>query len=279
VVEWLELRVSEAHAGKVFAPNEGEQFGSVRRVRLRTDDPRLERVEYWQRTLSNPPFLFGWDYIRRYGRAEMVGARAFLIERLATFEPEGESCGTTYDGRDACVCGVPRRQVGPLRLRVSRIPRGVHLARTIADEVVISVELLSHLKDKGISLETAPIFAPNGANPEPSWEQLVTSGGDLDISSATRIGNGPFDADAAGQYKCPAGCVLGLNLLSELVLAREGLGGRHLVFTRQYVGVRRGVLVPRPLIVISPRFRSVLDGPFGRRCRLELVYHEAARAG
>ena len=278
MTEWLELRVSEEHADKVFAATEGKRLGTVRRVRLRTDDPRLERIAHWQRTLSEPPFFFGWDYIRRYAPAEIAGARAFLIARLATFEPEGESCGTTYDDRDACLCGVPRRQLSPLRLRVSHIPRGVHLARTIGDEVVLSVELLTYLEGKGASIQTAPVFATKGASPDPNWRQLITSGGDLEISSMTRIGNGPFDDDTAGLHRCPAGCVLGLNLLSQLVLAGEGLRGRHLAFTRQCVGVRRGVLVPRPLMIVSPEFRAVLNGPFGRRCRFELVHHDGDRA-
>lgn len=278
MVEWLELRVSEEHAERVFAPSEGKRLGSVRRVRLRTNDPRLEKVEYWQRTLSQPPFFFGWDYIRRYNDAETAGARAFLIARVATFEPEGESCGTVYDDRSACVCGVPRRQLGPLRLRVARIPRGVHLARTIAGEFVISAELLARSNENGISVQAASVFAPKAASPDLNWCQLDTSVADLEISPMTRIGNGPFDADAAGQYRCPAGCVLGLNLLSELVLAGEGLDGRHVAFTRQCVGVRRGVLVPRPLMVVSPQFRAVLlKGTYARRCRLEIVHHEGDR--
>jgi hypothetical protein len=278
VNEWLELRVSEEHADKVFAPTEGKRLGTVRRVRLRAGDPRLAQIAQWQRTLSEPPFFFGWDCIRRYTPAEIAGARAFLIARLATFEPEGESCGTVYDDADACVCGVPRRQLSALRLRVSHIPRGVHMARTIADEVVLSVELLRYLTGKGISIQTAPVFAAKGAGPDPNWRQLITSDGDLEINSTTQIGNGPFDADPAGKHRCPAGCVLGLNLLSELVLTGEGLRGRHLAFTRQCVGVRRGVLVPRPLIVVSPELGAILNGPFGRRCRLEVVYHDDDRA-
>ena len=79
----------------------------MRRVRLRTNDPRLEQIAYWQRTLSQPPFFFGWDYIRRYRPAEMASARAFLLARLATFEPEGESCGTAYDDGEACISVDP----------------------------------------------------------------------------------------------------------------------------------------------------------------------------
>ena len=125
MVEWLELRVLEEQAHRVFAPNEGKRLGSgtVRRIHMRTDDPRMRDVETWQRRLraEGRSLFLGWDYVRRYRAAEMLAARAFLVCRLPRFEPEGESCGTIYDDRVACVCGVPRRQVGPLRLRRAAI--------------------------------------------------------------------------------------------------------------------------------------------------------------
>ena len=142
---------------------------------------------------------------------------------------------------------------------------------------MISVELLGQLRQQGISIQTGPVLPPRGDSPDSNWRQVMKPVGDVEISSTTRIGNGPFD-DASGQYRCPSGCVLGLNVLSEVVIAGEGLGGRHLALTRQCIGLRRGVLFPSPLIIVSREFREALQGPFGRRCRLEPVHHEDARA-
>jgi hypothetical protein len=280
MVEWLELRVSAEHADKVFASDEGKVLGAglVRRVRMRTSDPRIELVRGWQSKLNEQgkSLFFGWSYVRRYRTAETSRASAFLLREFATFEPEGESCGTVYDDGEACVCGVPRRQVGPLRLRASAIPRGVHLARTIADEIVVSSELLRALESRGIKdVWTGPVY--HGSTELRDWRQLLTSGGDLRIGSDTVVGNDPFDPDLEGQYRCPGGCVRGLNLISELTLAGAGLDGRHIAFTKARVGVRRGVLVPRPLIIISPLFRTTLVAGFDRRCRLEVVYSEGQR--
>jgi hypothetical protein len=123
MVEWLELRVLEEHANHVFAPHEGKRLGSgfIRRIRIRTDDPRIGQVQEWQLRLRErgQSFFLGWDYVRKYRAAETNQAVAFQLCEFATFEPEGESCGTVYDDRDACGCGVPRRQVGPLQLRLS----------------------------------------------------------------------------------------------------------------------------------------------------------------
>lgn len=280
MVEWLELRVLEQHADRVFEPHEGKRLSSglIRRVRIRTDDPRLERVEEWQRRLRerDDSFFLGWNYIRRYRAQDVENATAFRLCEFATFEPEGESCGTIYNDREACGCGVPRRQLGPLRLRGSSIPRGVHLARTIAGEVIISRSLLVQLESRGIlDIPTEPVFS--GSSELSEWRQLLTSNGDLEIGADTEAGNGPFDRGIDWRYTCLGGCVRGLALLSELTLSGEGLNGRNIGFTRARFGVRRGVLVPEPEIVISPAFRSVLIAGFNRRCRLEVVHQQGAR--
>ena len=147
---------------------------------------------------------------------------------------------------------------------------------TISYEVIISRSLLDALDTQGIrDIPTGLVFSRS--NELADWRQLLTGEGDLEIGSDTVAGNGPFDREVDWRYTCPGGCVAGLNLLSELTLAGRGLNGRDLGFTRVLFGVRRGVLVPKPVIVISPEFRAVLMAGFDWRCRLEVVYPEGAR--
>ena len=51
----------------------------------------------------------------------------------------------------------------------------------------------------------------------------------------------------------------GLNLISELHLDASTFPALDLVATEQLVGTRRGLLQPAPLLVISPRLRTLLD--------------------
>jgi len=50
----------------------------------------------------------------------------------------------------------------------------------------------------------------------PIWHQLVVNSVTAVIVRPTRVDVDPFDDDPGGQYRCPLGHLLGLNLLSEL---------------------------------------------------------------
>ncbi len=55
------------------------------------------------------------------------------------------------------------------------------------------------------------------------------------------------------------GHVSGLNLLSEVWVPRAAWDGSDIVCTKDLVGVRRGVPVPAPLLLISPRLWRLLE--------------------
>lgn len=140
----------------------------VRRVVLSTKDPRLPRIaelqKFWKRRGS---FLFtGWIYHRRYSELELQSAECFRLGIAAVFEPAGEDCGTIYDELSGCphifsgcqTCGVGGRQVSELFLDFRKIPKGKDIARTIADEWIVSqrlAELMVNARLSGFELRPA----------------------------------------------------------------------------------------------------------------------------
>ena len=110
--ETIELRVDEAKAREVFAPGEGRMPGDdLRVVKLAGDDPRLPEIARRQQGRGGPFFGF-WEITRKYARAEIEAAEAFLLRIKGRFEPAAEELDPgVYDDRDACpLCGTPRRQ-------------------------------------------------------------------------------------------------------------------------------------------------------------------------
>jgi hypothetical protein len=92
----------------------------------------------------------------------------------------------------------------------------------------------------------------------PVWYQLIPKAQLVEMAADTRVGINPVDLDTAGRYRCPLGHVLGLSLLSEVFVNRGSWDGSDIARTRGLVGVRRGVLVPAPILLVSPRFRRLL---------------------
>ncbi|HEV2472182.1 MAG TPA: hypothetical protein VGS41_05920 [Chthonomonadales bacterium] len=95
--------------------------------------------------------------------------------------------------------------------------------------------------------------------PVPKWYQFNVVSSTAEVVAPTVVGNKPFDEDPTGENRCPLGDLIGLNLLSEVSISGASRGDCDVISTRQYVGVRRGLLRPRHVILISPRFREFLE--------------------
>lgn len=350
MIELCELRVPEEHAHLLFAADEGKRLGdTVRLVVLRTDDPRFPEVGRLDReigiTAQSPPryFFAGWNLIHQYMRTEIDIAELFHLMITAVFEPAGETCGTVYDESNTCqhvfslekdvghiypgltigpdTCGAGRVQVSDLVLDLRKAPKTRDIARTIADEWIVSQrlaellvdakltgfafrpvrhkarfqddpvcyakvpsgrELLRQAAEAGLteqswayyvwlnrperaelveraSMEHAELLgrrAQRRGKPLPVWYQLVVTSRPLRTVAPTRFGEGLFEEQ--NRYRCPHGHVVGLNLLSEVFVDRSDWDGSDIACTKELVGARRGVLVPAPLLLISPRFRRLL---------------------
>ncbi len=79
-----------------------------------------------------------------------------------------------------------------------------------------------------------------------------------DLMPETKTGVDPFDSDPTDEYRCAAGDLVGLNLLSEVFVRFGTTEAPDLTFTRQFIGVRRGLLRPERVILGSPAFRRTV---------------------
>ena len=93
----------------------------------------------------------------------------------------------------------------------------------------------------------------------PVWHQLVVTSVTAEITPPTRVGINPFDDDPKGECRCPLGDLIGLNLLSEVSICAASRGHDDVVCSRQFIGVRRGLLRPCRVIVISPKFWTLIE--------------------
>jgi len=93
----------------------------------------------------------------------------------------------------------------------------------------------------------------------PVWHQLVVTNTNAEIVAPTRCGIGPFDQDKKGLYRCPRKDIIGLNLLSEVSVRRGSRTDTDFVCSREFIGVRRGVLRPVRVILISRRVRALFE--------------------
>lgn len=104
------------------------------------------------------------------------------------------------------------------------------------------------------------------------WRQLVVTSTPVPVAPPTRFANSPYDDDAEGRYRCPLGHTAGLNILSEVTVRRDAWDGSDVVRTREYVGSRLGLLVPRPLILISQRVYRLLRELRATGFRVEVAH-------
>jgi hypothetical protein len=263
--EIIELRLHEDEASIYLKPDEGVRLNdTVRKLVLVPGEPRFEEIRRIEllRKQRNEAFVFGWRIRRRYSRGELAEAKLFQLQIVPVFEPTGEECGTEYDDSRACDrCGAGRIQRSPLRLRLDKIPRGRHLAQTIGGETLIRTELAHALTKEGLTgFDTRDVYDssfPKTVSDE--YKQLLFESKPVIVSESTKCGINPLDLDEAGEFVCPEGHVIGLNLVSELYVSRKSWDGSDVCRTRQHIGSRQGLLVPEPVIVVSPRCFEVLQ--------------------
>ena len=277
--EIAEFRVDERFAPMLFSASEGRRLGdSVRQVEIRTSDPRFKRIGELQVELlqsKGKPFFYGWKLTRKRTAEELRSAQLVHVKIVSVFEPAGEECGTRYDESEACRrCGAGAKQVGPLFLDVTRIPKGKDFAKTIAGEIVVSRRASDLFAQHGITgAAFHPVRTKGAKNLELSeWSQLIVRSADAEIVAPTRVGNDPFDDDSKGEYRCPEGDLIGLNLLSEVSIGSVSRGEADIVASRQFIGVRRGLLRPERVLLVSPKLWRLIDSEKLKGCEVEVAH-------
>ncbi len=336
-----EFRVNEKYAHMLFAEGEGTLLGDdVRKVNIETSDIRFPRMNILQSRLREKGESFFWGHHLHYvyTNTEIKRAVLFSIWITAAFEPTGEECGTEFDDSETCLeCGAGRKQISDLVLDLRKAPRTKDIARTIADEWIITqrlAELMVDAKLTGFDLQPVrhkaryqddPLVlstVPSGRKllnqarslgiesdewefhvwlnrpkqrvlceaaheehaarrtkqarrrfkPPPVWYQLVVTSNPVPMVPPTRTGIDPFDDDPKGEYRCPYGHVVGLNLLSEVFVERKTYDASDVIRTSNLVGHRMGLLVPSPCLLISQRFYRLLKQHKIKGYKTEVAY-------
>lgn len=277
--EIYEFRINSDFAHLLFEPDEGKHVGSsIRVVELTGRDPKFRMIPIVAREVKeqfDKGFYFAWNVRREYTEDELRNASLFHLKIGTVFEPAGEVCGTVYNEAEACeVCGGNRLQVGPLMLRNGSVPQ-TDIARTVAGEIVVSGRLAEAYRQSDL---TGMVLLPVLLNGHESQYCQVVKSTTIDLSTKTVAGIDPFDLSDSSEaiefevsnghkvalakevYRCPKGHTVGLNLLSE----PYALGGSvatmpDFVASKQKIGVKRGLMRPEPLYLVSPRFRDMIQ--------------------
>lgn len=276
--EILQLRLNNEFAHLLVDADEGIKLGSsIRLVNISRDDPRYVKIPIIKEQLKkqyDEALFFGWEIKRKYTKAEFDTAKLFRVIIKCAFEPAGEECGTVYDEASACnICGANRTQIGVLKLKSNSIPKK-DIARTIGGEVVVS--RLFYLNFKKWSLTGLEFGSVHYKNSISNYNQLIASER-LNLSDLTVAGINPFDLSTSSEgtefvvsdtykvkleseiYRCPKGHTIGLNPLSEAyVYFKNSINTSDFFSSTQLLGVRRGLLNPKPLYFCSPAFRKMV---------------------
>jgi hypothetical protein len=279
MTETCEFRVVEEFAPKLFAPTEGKRLGdSVRQVEVATNDPRFDaigRLQKETRERTDRSFFYGWILRRRYSKAEKEAAALFKLKVTSTFEPAGEECGTKYDESTACPrCGAGARQTTPLYLPEKRIPKSKDISRTIAGEIVVSRRVVELFTRHGITgAELSPVrSSPSSSAESKDWFQLTVRSTNAEVAAPTRVGIDPFDDDEKGECRCPLGDLIGLNVLSEVSIKSASRDDADIISTRQFVGMRRGLLRPERIILVSQKVRQMIESEKLKGVEIEVAH-------
>jgi hypothetical protein len=277
--EICEFRINEEFAHLLFKDEEGKRLSDlVRKIELEPTDSKfaiIGQLDFELSTKKNRAFFYSWILKRSYSASDIKNAACFHLLFKSTFEPAGEECGTTYDESTACPrCGAGAKQTSSLFLEVKRIPKSKDVCRTIAGEVVVSrrvAELFARHEITGAEL--LPVRSKGASSVESKeWFQLSVQGPEAEISAPTRVGINPFDDDEKSECRCPLGDLIGLNLLSEITIASTSRGSADITRTRQFIGIRRGLLRPEQLILISPKLAKLIESEKLKGCGYEVAH-------
>lgn len=183
--ETHEIRLPEGRASIFFHYSEGHVAGSgpgaERVVAIEASDPRFARIgalDAESRALGKGGLITGYRVRREFTDAERSAASLFRLEIRRVFGPSGAECGTEHDATAACPrCGVGRIRTSPrLRLDCASV-RGAAIARTVANEIVVSRAVAERLEAGGFTgFELRPIERPREPWPGPFRLESVPSG-------------------------------------------------------------------------------------------------------
>lgn len=264
--ESYELRVTRAGGAYIFPRGEGKVLSStgIRKIIIHDNDPRISQIRKAQTEAERhgKSFVFhGWKIFRKYSKIELSSAELFTLLPRSFFEPEGEEGGTEYDETTACsLCGSGAVQTTPLFLPFGRIPKSKDFSQTIANEIVVSRRFVDLFLAHGFTgAHFEPVCGRRKQQTEPvQWFQLKIESAPAELVWPTRAEIDVFCDDEKNEHRCPLGDLFGLNRVTEVTIKRASRSSDDIFCSRQFLGVRRGVLRPYREILVSPQLRSMV---------------------
>lgn len=276
--EIYEFRINKRFSNLLPETITVRDLGSVIIIQIDKNASEFEIVKLLYQKIKEAEkesFFYGWSIKRKYSKKELDNAQLLHLIIDTTFEPAGEEYGTLYDEATAClICGADRKQISPLKLKRSSIPKK-DIARTVAGEVVVSEKFASAIKQERLN---GVILKPIVFNECTADYYQLHSSVEVELSRKTLAGVNPFDFSSSSDgsefsisegyhfkfdreiYSCPNGDTIGLNLLSEPhVLNCSAINNYDLLVSKQKFGVKRGFLRPEPLYFCSAAFRRVIQ--------------------
>jgi hypothetical protein len=232
----------------------------VRQVVLDTDDPRFTTIKR-KLALDQSGLISALDF-RTYQAAELSTAPFLHLIVTDYIDCCGEDYGTVYDDSSACPrCGFGRNQVSPLILDVSRTTKSSGFLATIArgDELLVSGSLADLIQRNHITGCTLAPIQPAGGPDNGTWYQLIITAGTAETKPPTKFASSIMEEDAEGRFECPEHNLLGLNLVSEVCVAKSSLQNVDIQKTIGRYGTWSNPLMPSPILLISQRFFRLLN--------------------
>ena len=285
--EYVEFRIIMKYAHLLFKEDEGVNLGdTVKKVKI---DPTLPiykeigKMQTYVREKYDDLFFSSYKYRRIYTEKELNSAKWFRMTCTRHFEPAGEECGTIYDEGAACpICGAGAKQISPLKLKRSTIPRA-DMAVTIAwgEEAVVSEKFVEMVREKHlIGMDFEPVIGAGEQGRRLNYYQIRPQNY-FDLSKETIFGINPFDFSGESPsytweylnpngtkvrktfppkiHKCLNGDNMGLNILSEAhVKSDRRLEELDFFASRQTVGGRMGLIRPYHLLFCSNRMMKLI---------------------
>ena len=275
---FADVRMSEREARKVGVPHErGTLAGYTRILRLPLDDPLLARIcEMRQKYYRRGRSFASADLEYEYTEKELRAASLLRVSFNCLYHDDGSEYGTQYDEGSVCQhCGAGRTQLSPLALDYSKMGRG-QFQKTLGGDFIVSSTVTQQLQTNlftGCRLES--VLNSSGDIPRAPYFQVVPIEAPVEVIAPTVFGIDYCLQGEPNKYKCPLGHTAGLNLISEAYISSTSWAGRpDIVFSRQRIGVRRGVCFPEPLLMVTPRVWFAIKKQIGRCASVTVVHVE-----
>jgi hypothetical protein len=154
------------------------------------------------------------------------------------------------------------------------VPRGADVARTIAgDEVIASERVVDAIRAAQLTgVEFQPVESiGNALRPSRGlWFEVIVTGEPIAFASSSRFGVSVVDPE--NRAACEEGDTVGHALLSEAFLNRPSHELSDFQLTSQYLGERRGLLVPYRIMLISPRAELALSALKVKKTYVEVAH-------